>query len=714
MVLMLLFYKNGRYFLKAYVYLNNYLMENKMKNIFKIIFILSLTIFAVTGCADGSGGSSENNNTGDINVETIDFDYNVSLLNVRFTPKIVGFDEQNITYQWNFGDNSDISESKNPTHLYYYGGTYKVVLTVFVNGVEIGSKTQLVTVSGDVTYNIDFDYNANFLKVKFTTKLSGYDENYITYKWDFGDNSESSNEANPTHVYETDGTYKVTLTILENGEEKGSETKIITVSKDTTYSIDFDYTASFLEIQFTPNLLGYNEQTVTYKWDFGDGSETSNEAKPLHKYNNNGTYEVTLIALENGVELGSKTEFVTVSRSISYAIDFKYGIYSFEVQFNPNLSGYNKQKITLKWDFGDGSEYSSEANPLYTYRADGTYKVTLTILENGEEKGSKSQYITLNEETYKDFVLTKIIEVDNFVYGETVDGKKYIWGNIGEMGGIGNSEYLTIPKEVTFTVKDAKEYSMIFGATVYVITDVGLYAWGNNDSGQIGNGKTGYVLTPYKVVNGNIKEFKISGHGSLATYYAITEDGLYAWGYKENGQVGNGNSGYSSDVLTPYKVEGIDGNIKEVIANNNTVYVLTDTGLYAWGNNYSGQVGNGDSGYLSDVLTPYKAVNGNIKEFKISDSATYYAITEDGLYAWGYNSDGQVGNGTTSKLLIPYKVEGIDGNIKDIIANNNTVYVLTDMGLYAWGNNYSGQVGNGDSWLLSDVLTPYKVKTTHN
>ena len=68
------------------------------------------------------------------------------------------------------------------------------------------------------------------------------------------------------------------------------------------------------------------------------------------------------------------------------AIDFKYGIYSFEVQFNPNLSGYDKQKITLKWDFGDGSEYSSEANPLYTYRADGTYKVTLTILENGEEK----------------------------------------------------------------------------------------------------------------------------------------------------------------------------------------------------------------------------------------------------------------------------------------------------------------------------------------
>ena len=208
----------------------------------------------------------------------------------------------------------------------------------------------------------------------------------------------------------------------------------------------------------------------------------------------------------------------------------------------------------------------------------------------------KSQYIILNEETYKDFVLTKIIEVDNFVYGETVDGKKYIWGNVGEMGGIGNSEDLTIPKEVTFTVKDT-----IDDATVYVITDVGLYAWGNNMFGQVGNGTTSdnNVTTPYKVegIEGNIKEI-VYNHW---TVYVLTDTGLYAWGNNLLGQVGNGTT---EDVLTPHKVEGIDGNIKEVIANiYNTVYVLTDTGLYAWGDNSYGQVGNGTT---DNVLTPYK------------------------------------------------------------------------------------------------------------
>ena len=76
-------------------------------------------------------------------------------------------------------------------------------------------------------------------------------------------------------------------------------------------------------------------------------------------------------------------------------------------------------------------------------------------------------------------------------------------------------------------------------------------------------------------------------------------------------------------------MEGIDGNIKDIIADD-TVYVLTDTGLYAWGNNYSGQVGNETT---ENVLTPYKVagIDGNIKEVIINDSIygfTVYVSTD--------------------------------------------------------------------------------------
>ena len=303
---------------------------------------------------------------------------------------------------------------------------------------------------------------------------------------------------------------------------------------------------------------------------------------------------------------------------------------------------------------------------------------------------------------------TKLISIGGLSYGETADGKKYAWGNVGELTGAGNTDNIRTPKEVDFTII----YNITNVSTYYILTDTGLYAWGNNGNGQVGNGTTDNVLTPYKVagIDGNIKDIIVDYTAYVIedTVYVLTDTGLYAWGYNGNGQVGNGTSG--GNVLTPHKVEGIDGNIKEVIDNIDTVYVLTYTGLYAWGANSSGQVGNGTSG--SDVLTPHKVVNGNIKEFIISgdDSlATYYAVTEDGLYAWGNNGNGQVGNGTSGgNVLAPHKVAGIDGNIKEVIAIIDTVHVLTDTGLYAWGANSSGQVGNGTSG--SDVLTPHKVE----
>ena len=193
---------------------------------------------------------------------------------------------------------------------------------------------------------------------------------------------------------------------------------------------------------------------------------------------------------------------------------------------------------------------------------------------------------------------TKLISIGGLSYGETADGKKYAWGNVGELTGAGNTDNIRTPKEVDFTIIDnITDYS-----TYYIITDTGLYAWGYNGVGQVGNGTTDSVLTPYKVagIDGNIKEVIINDSIYGFTVYVSTDTGLYAWGNNSYGQVGNGTSG--GNVLTPYKVEGIDGNIKDIIADD-TVYVLTDTGLYAWGDNSYGQVGNGTN---DNVLTPYK------------------------------------------------------------------------------------------------------------
>ena len=87
----------------------------------------------------------------------------------------------------------------------------------------------------------------------------------------------------------------------------------------------------------------------------------------------------------------------------------------------------------------------------------------------------------------------------------------------------------------------------------------------------------------------------------------------------------------------------------------------------------------------------------------------YHLLTDKGLYAWGDNEYGQVENGTSTGVSTPEKVELID-NVTKLITSGFTVYAITDTGqLYAWGDNQYGQVGNGTTY---DIYTPYKVRVT--
>ena len=350
----------------------------------------------------------------------------------------------------------------------------------------------------------------------------------------------------------------------------------------------------------------------------------------------------------------------------------------------------------------------------------------------------------------------KVISVGSLAYAETADGKRYIWGNVGELA-IGDNEYIAKPKRVSFAIKNIIGNSF---TTHYILTDRGLlYAWGNNDCGQIGNGTTDKVTAPTKVkLLSNVKEAFTNG----STVYAITDTGLYAWGYNREGQIGNG----SADKATLPASVNLAGKIKKIIVGSFTVYATTDTGLYAWGYNKYGQVGNGTTDKvtaptrvrLSDnvkevftngltvyaitdtglyawgdkVTIPTKVkVSGNVKKIIFADFRTYAItdvglyevgngtirevarpITNKGLYAWGKNDYGQKSNGTAGwQGTIPTKVK-LSGNVKEVISDGSTVFAITDTGLYAWGDNEYGQVGNGTSG--GRVILPTKVEISGN
>ena len=288
--------------------------------------------------------------------------------------------------------------------------------------------------------------------------------------------------------------------------------------------------------------------------------------------------------------------------------------------------------------------------------------------------------------------------------------------NSGNNGGDGS--VLPEPKPDPNAVKEFYHFTTwnntlrLWQDSLYAILDNGsLYAWGNNKDGQLGLGLTDeYVAYNKKVdIPGKVKLIKCAGDiFTESACYVITEDGaLYVWGKNSYGQLEVGNE---VNKNTPIKVTAINGKVMELIISNSfSVYaILEDGSLYAWGNNSDGQLGVGDE---ENRNTPTKVnLPSKIKELITTGSSVYALMEDSSLYAWGYNLDGQLGVGDEVNKNTPTKVN-LPGKIKELITTGSSVYVsvyvlMEDSSLYSWGNNESGQLGVGDE---VNKNTPTKV-----
>ena len=132
----------------------------------------------------------------------------------------------------------------------------------------------------------------------------------------------------------------------------------------------------------------------------------------------------------------------------------------------------------------------------------------------------------------------------------------------------------------------------------------------------------------------------------------------------------------------------------------------TDNSLWSWGSNKDGQSGDGT---LLNNSSPKKI--GTDTDWKTVVTGTNHtvALKKDGsLWAWGNNKYGQLGDGTSVNKSIPTRI-GSATDWQTITAGNQyTVALKKDGTLWAWGDNYFGQLGNGNS---SDPSIPTQVGT---
>lgn len=292
------------------------------------------------------------------------------------------------------------------------------------------------------------------------------------------------------------------------------------------------------------------------------------------------------------------------------------------------------------------------------------------------------------------------------VIGLKNDGTPYAWG-FNSSGQLGLND--VVPRSSPIAVLGGLKFRAVSAsnfASFGIDFNGATYAWGLNDIGNLGVGDVVSRSTPVLVL-GSLKMRKIvtgNSASSSANTFGITEtNDLYAWGRNESGELGLG------DVLPHSSPVAVLGGLKfrEVIPcpvsiNNTrwTVGVTTDGSAYAWGDNTFGQLGVGDTVARSSPV----AVLGGLKFSKIITVEAFpvaacYGITEDGvLYAWGSNASGELGVGDVVARSSPVAVLG-GLSFKDIAPISLAASVVaesTDGVLYAWGVNASGQLGLGD------------------
>jgi PKD repeat protein len=159
--------------------------------------------------------------------------------------------------------------------------------------------------------------------------------------------------------------------------------------------------------EFQANLTGGTEP-YTYLWDFGDGSEESDEQTVLHTFEEAGIYNVVVtVTDENGQEASDNLEITvneppppptTITEPLTVGIisNSTEGLAPATFEFQANLTG-GIQPYVINWDFGDGSEESDEQTVLHTFEEAGTYEVTLTATDTDDQEASDSIEISVEE-----------------------------------------------------------------------------------------------------------------------------------------------------------------------------------------------------------------------------------------------------------------------------------------------------------------------------
>jgi PKD repeat protein len=313
-------------------------------------------------------------------------------------------DMKNLIYLWDFGDGGT-STGQKVQHAYTKAGLYYVTLTVEDNDgavdkdimtVEVDNIPPIAKAGRDkiVSENDTVVFDAS------GSSDSPSDKTILSYSWDFGDASVGAGVVT-THIYNRAGTYTVTLTVTDDDGYVSTDSLLVYVRNVRPLA----YAGSDMTVK-EDQLIFFNgiaKDTVSdlsvlsYFWNFGDGTYGSGQ-NPVHIFQNEGIYTVTLKVVDDNFDYDTDTLEVTVVNDgpiVDAGPDIEVNedvIVQFEGRAHDTPS--DEQTLKYSWNFGDGN-YGTGQNPTHTYTAEGDYTVILTVTDDNSIIGTDTLTVTV-------------------------------------------------------------------------------------------------------------------------------------------------------------------------------------------------------------------------------------------------------------------------------------------------------------------------------
>ncbi|MEV8530772.1 hypothetical protein [Streptomyces sp. NPDC051211] len=289
------------------------------------------------------------------------------------------------------------------------------------------------------------------------------------------------------------------------------------------------------------------------------------------------------------------------------------------------------------------------------------------------------------------------------------DGTVWAWGsdNNGQLGNGGTNTNSSVPVQVP-NLTGVKAIAAGDQFALALLKDGTVRSWGDDDNGQLGDGGTN-TDSPVPVTVTDLRGVTAISGGDDHSLALLRDGTVRSWGDDDNGQLGDG--GTNTDSPVPVTVSNLTRVQGVAAGGNHSLAFLRNGTVRSWGDDSSGQLGDGGTNTDSPVPVTVSDLTG-VRAVAAGRFHSLALLKDGTVRSWGRDASGQLGDGgTNTDSPVPVTVSNLTG-VKAIATtedHNLAIRSFCDCGkrgdktdstgniVFAWGENGSGQLGNGST-----------------